>query len=559
MNDLAIRNALILDGSGGPPQTGDVGVRDGRIISVGGRAEAARETVDAAGLALMPGIIDSHTHLDAQLTWDPFADPCPAHGVTTVVIGNCGFTIAPCRSRDRDLTMRNLTQVEGMPLSSLRAGIQWEFETFPEYLDMLTQRGVGLNVAAFVGHSAIRTYVLGADASRRPATEAEIASMAEIVKQAVAAGAVGLSSTTNEPHNGEGGVPMPSRLAERGEFAALARALGEAGCGVFMMTRGSQTAIADIEALAELSGRPMLISGFLYNPANPAKASGFVRQINEARARGRQMWGEVSCCPLTMDFTMEACYIFEGFPAWTAASVPREQLPAVLASPDFRARLKADLETLRGQRAFNSEWHKLQLLQAATEQFKVFEGRSIADIAQQQAKHPLDALLDISLAEDLKTEYTAALLNSDDAEVAKLIADRDTLITLSDAGAHVSLFCDAGFGLHLLARWTRELGVFTLPEAVRKLTAQPAGIFGLGDRGRLLPGYAADLLLFDPEKVGRSPNYRKRDLPGGAARLVSDSVGVHGVWINGIRAVDDKGAAIRGTDKPGQVLRSFQS
>ncbi|WP_454689137.1 N-acyl-D-amino-acid deacylase family protein [Achromobacter aloeverae] len=558
MHDFVIRNALIIDGSGAPPVKGDVAVADGRISAIGDSAGAARETIDGSGLAVMPGIIDSHTHLDAQLTWDPQGDPCLKHGVTTVVIGNCGFTIAPCRPEYRDLTLRNLMHVEGMPLSALRAGVKWGFETFPEYLDMLSADGVALNVAAFVGHSAIRTYVLGSEASSRAATEDEIREMAGIVKHAVEAGAVGLSSTTNEPHNGEGGVPMPSRLADEREFRALAEALRQCGRGVFMITRGSTTSIDQLEELAALSERSTLVSGFLYNPVNPRKAIDGVARIAAARERGRRMWGEVSCCPLTMDFTLENCYIFEGFPAWKRASVPLPELPAVLRSAAFRSDMKADLERLKGQRAFNSEWHKLYLLQAATKELKAMEGKSIADIAAILKQHPLDALLDIALAEDLKTEFTAALLNSEDGEVAKLIGDPDTLITLSDAGAHVSLFCDAGFGLHLLSYWTRDRAVFPIEEAVRRLTSQPADLFGIADRGRLRPGYAADLVLFDPQTVGRTRSYRKTDLPGNAHRLVTDGVGVRGVWVNGVQVVDNAGAPIASV-LPGEVIRKFQS
>jgi N-acyl-D-amino-acid deacylase len=559
MNDLLIKNALVVDGTGGEPRYADVAVANGVITGIGTDTGAAREIVDAQGLALMPGIIDGHTHLDAQLTWDPFADPSMVSGVTTVVIGNCGFTIAPCRPADRDLTMRNLTHVEGMSLDALRAGIRWEFEAFPQYLDMLQGQGVGPNVAAFVGHSSVRTYVLGKDASKRVATDTEISEMAGIVRDAIKAGAVGFSSTTNEPHNGEGGVPMPSRLADKREMEALTGVLGELGQGVFMTTKGACTSIGDIEELAAANGRPTLISGFLHNPSNPARASGFLAEIAAARGRGRRMWGEVTCCPLTMDFTMESAYMFEGFPAWKPAmEASHEALASVYADPVFRAAVKQDLLDLYGRRAFNSEWDKLHVLEVVGSDHKALEGASIAEIAAAEGKHPLDALLDLALSEHLKTQFTAILLNSDDTEVAKLIGDPNNYVTLSDAGAHLSFFCDAGFGLHLLGHWTRELGIFTLQEAVRKLTSQAADIFGMQGRGRLLPGSAADLLLFDPKTVGRGKSRRQYDLPAGAARLVTPALGVRGVWVNGERIVGDDGELFT-SRRPGKVLRSFKA
>ncbi|QQS11116.1 MAG: amidohydrolase family protein [Rhodospirillales bacterium] len=555
---MIFRDALIMDGVGAEPYHADLAVDGDRIAAIGTDLGWARQTVDADGLALMPGIIDGHTHYDAQVTWDPFVDPSPALGVTSVVMGNCGFTIAPCRPEDRDLTMRNLTHVEGMSLDALRAGIDWGFETFPEYLAMLEARGVGPNVAAFVGHSSVRTYVLRDEASRRAATDAEIEEMAAIVRAAMRAGAVGFSSTTNEPHNGENGVPMPSRLADRREMEALTGAMGEGGRGVFMTTKGACTSISELEALAARCGRPALVSGFLHNPANPNRAQGFLDEIAAARARGVRMWGEVSCCPLTMDFTMRSAYIFEGLPAWKPAMEAKgAALSRVYADAAFRESVKRDLVKFRGLRAFNSEWHKLHIVETALRENATLEGRSIEELAaMKDAPHPLDALLDLALQENLDTLFTAVLLNSDERSVAPLVNDPDNYVTLSDAGAHLTFLCDAGFGLHLLGRWSRELKVMSMAEAVRKLTTQPAAIFGIHDRGRLAPGLAADLFLFDPATVGRGPKSRRRDLPGGGARLVTPGIGVHGVWVNGRRLVDAHGG-VSTAERPGRVLRDF--
>src|SRR5882724_4584584 len=271
MHDLIIENATIYDGLGGAPRRGSVAVANGRLAEVGKVDGEARERVNADGLALMPGIIDTHTHYDAQITWDPLASPSPALGVTTVVMGNCGFTIAPCRPPDRDLTLRALTHVEGMSLEALRAGVRWDFESYPEYLDAMERRGVVPNVASFVGHSSVRTYVLGADATKRPATEAEIAEMRRIVLEAVRAGAIGFATSTLEQHNGENGIPMPSRLADARELLALTGALGEAGRGVFMLTKGSTTTVPWLEEVAAKSGRPVMIAAMFVDPGDPTR------------------------------------------------------------------------------------------------------------------------------------------------------------------------------------------------------------------------------------------------------------------------------------------------
>src|SRR6185436_6269000 len=316
MHDFVIRNALLIDGLGAAPVHGDLGVANGKIVEVGKAKDAYRETLDADGLALMPGIIDNHTHYDAQLTWDRAASPSPALGVTTAIIGNCGFTIAPCRAGDRERIMRNLTQVEGMALDVLRAGIRWEFETIPEYFDMLERRGTALNVAGFVGHSSVRTYVMGDDAARRAATDAEIGAMRTIVLDGMRAGAIGFATSTSAAHNGEGGIPMPSRLADEKEMRTLVGCLKDAGSGVFMLTKGSQTSMPFLEQLAADSGRPVVVAALLHDSTNPRVVFEALEAISAARTRGRTMAGAVSCCPLTMDFTLRSPYLFEGLAAW---------------------------------------------------------------------------------------------------------------------------------------------------------------------------------------------------------------------------------------------------
>jgi N-acyl-D-aspartate/D-glutamate deacylase len=312
MHDLVIRNARICDGLGNPIREGAIGVKDGRIAAVGPDVGQGRETVDAAGLTLAPGIIDLHTHFDAQLTWDPFAAPAVGLGVTTVVIGNCGFTIAPCRPADRDQTLRNLTHVEGMSLEALRAGVDWGFESYPEYLDALERKGSVPNVASFVGHSSVRTWVLGKDASKRAASKAEVAEMKKLVTEAMAAGAVGFATSTLEQHNGENGVPMPSRLADEHEMLELTGALGEAGRGVFMLTKGMKTTVPWLEKIAANNGRPVMIAALFVDPNDPERVFREFGEIEGARGRGRELWGQVGCFTLGMEFNNAHPYPREG-------------------------------------------------------------------------------------------------------------------------------------------------------------------------------------------------------------------------------------------------------
>jgi N-acyl-D-amino-acid deacylase len=557
MHDLIIRNAQIIDGTGAAPYTADLAVANGRIAAIGHDLGPAAETIDADGLALMPGIIDGHTHYDAQITWDPFVDPSPALGVTTVVIGNCGFTIAPCRPADRDITMRNLTHVEGMSLDALRTGIRWDFESFPDYLAMLERQGVGPNVAAFLGHSSLRTYVLGADAAKRVASDEEIARMQAIMREAMAAGAVGFASSTNEPHNGEYGVPMPSRLADDRELRGLVTAMGESGRGLFMLTKGSKTTIPYLESLAAVSGRPVLIAAMLHNSTNPTRVFNGIDEMKAARGRGNMLTAQVACTPLTMDFTLANPYVFEGLDAWRPAMEAHgDAIKSVYADPEFRARVKADLIQLRGMRLFNSEWDKLQIVETAKPENRRLEGRTIADLAAEADIHPLDYILDLGLSEDLATQFTAVLLNSDEQAVGRLVSDPDNHVALSDAGAHLTFLCDAGFGLHLIGHWARDLKLMPIETAVHKLTAQPAALFGIADRGTLAAGQAADLLLFDPATIGSGAKRRVHDLPAGAPRLTVEAEGVRGVWVNGVRVADERGM-IEGVGRPGRVIREF--
>jgi N-acyl-D-aspartate/D-glutamate deacylase len=548
MHDFVIRNALMLDGLGSAPMHGDLAVKDGLISEIGKTIGPAAQSVDASGLALMPGIIDNHTHYDAQITWDPLVSPSPALGVTTAIIGNCGFTIAPCRPADRELVMKNLTQVEGMSLEVLRQGIRWEFETIPQYFDMLERRGTAINIAGFVGHSSLRTYVMGEDAPRRAAARDEVARMRALLLEGMRAGAIGFATSTSPAHNGHGGLPMPSRLADDAEMRELVGALKEAGRGVFMLTKGGHTKIPFLEELAAASGRPVVIAALLHNSTNPRAVFDDLEAIAAANARGRRLVGAISCCPLSMDFTLHSPYTFEGLESWQPA-LPLEgaAYAAKLKDKGFRDAVRAELQRPAHFRLFNAQWDQVEVVESANRQA---EQHTIGELARAAGKDPLDFMLDLALGEKLDTVFNAMLLNSDETAVGEMLRHPASLVSLSDAGAHLTFFNDAGFGLHLLGHWVRERGALELEDAVRRLTSAPAQLFGIRGRGVLMSGYAADLMLFDPATVGRGAKLRVFDLPGGHPRLTTPALGVHGVWVNGVRHLETL---------PGRVLREFSA
>ena len=559
MQDLVIENVRVVDGGGGPAREGGVAATDGRITAVGRDLPAARERIDGQGLVLAPGIVDIHTHYDAQLTWDPFATPSTALGVTTVVIGNCGFTIAPCRPDDRDLTLRNLTHVEGMALEALRAGVAWDFETYPEFLDAMERRGVVPNVGSFLGHSSLRTYVLGADATRRAATDAEIAEMRRLVVEALRAGAIGFATSTLEQHNGENGIPMPSRLADDKELRALTGALGEASRGVFMLTKGMTSTVPWLEAIADANGRPVMIAAMFVDPGDPTRVFRELGEIEAARDRGRELWAQVGCFPLGMEFTLRHPYPLEAFLAWQPAikAAGEEQYRAVLADPSFRKRLKEEAAIPGVPNRFsNKTWPHLTILEVTRPEHRGLVGKTIGQLAEESGRDPFDVFLDFGLDGELDAMFDCRLFNTDEDEVKKLLRHRYAAVALSDAGAHLSFLCDAGFGLHLFGHWVRERGDLTLEAAVKRVTSDVAAAYRIKNRGRIVPGAWADLLLFDPKTVARGEKRRVYDLPTGASRLDTPGVGVHGVWVNGVRTVNEHGL-IRDCGRPGRVLRDF--
>lgn len=556
MYDLIIKGAEVADGTGAPLRTADVAVKDGRIAEVGRITAAATETIDADGLVLAPGIVDVHTHYDAQLTWDSNATPSPALGVTTVVVGNCGFSIAPCPPECRDLIARNLAEVEGMSLAALRSGTNWDFESFDEYLGLLRRKGVTPNVAAFIGHSAVRTMVMGSEASERAASEGEVAKMRDLVSGGMDAGAVGFSTSTSINHYGDGGVPMPSRLAEESELRSLVSVLGEKGRGVFQLTVGPTMTSEVMESLAEDNNCPVFQTAALFNEADPERAPRMVSDSAQAQARGNQLWAQVSCQSLSMDFALTAAFPMQSLDAWRPLiDADNESFERQIRDSEFRSRFRHDLEVPQKGKLFYGDWSKVEVAMAARPENRELEGLNIDQVAERQGKDPIDAFFDLSADEGLETVYTAGLMNSDEDEVEKLMREPGSLVSLSDAGAHLRYLCDAAYGLHFLGHWVRDRGSFDLADAVRRLTSLPADLYRLPGRGRIVAGAHADLLLFDPATVARGPLRRAFDLPGGESRLTRDPLGVHGVWVNGCHVFDGKGYVA--ATPPGAVIDNF--
>ena len=560
MLDVIVRGATVYDGSGGPARRADVGVRDGRVVAVGATDEPARATVDAGGLALMPGIVDVHTHYDAQITWDPTLSPSPSLGVTTAVMGNCGFGIAPSPPRHRDLLLKNLSVVEGMDLDALLAGTRWDFETFPQYMEAIRACRPYANVAVLAQHSTIRTAVMGeAACERKEPSDDELAAMRETVRGALRAGAIGFGSSFSPNHSGWGSRPMPSTLATDAELAALVGVLGEEQRGIFVSATGPRATPEYMENLAATTGRPVFIVTVLtmHSDAYPDRALALYEQCRAAIGRGREVYIHSSCQPLSFDFTLRDPYALYSHDAFTRVKqAAKEDLPAIYLDPAFRDEFRANLAAPKAGVIFSGDWRKIEVGQAATERGRALEGKSIAELARVAGIDPLDAFLDLAFAENLDTTFVGKFFNSDDDGVQPLLQHPAGVVALSDAGAHLKFLCDAGFGLHFLGHWVRERGAFTLEEGVRRLTSDPARKYRIPERGHIAPGAWADLLLFDPATVGISKLERVADLPGGGTRMIRRPRGVHGVWVNGVSVFDGvRYAALEAG--PGRVLDRF--
>lgn len=545
MLDLLIRGARVCDGSGRPGAVADVAVRQGRIVE--SSEKSAAQVVDAAGLALMPGIVDVHTHYDAQATWDPTLSPSPSLGVTTAVMGNCGFGIAPCPASQRETVLRNLSVVEGMDVEALLSGTRWEFETFGEYLALLDRLRPYANVAVLAQHSTIRSAVMGEAASAEKApSEKQLSEMRNHVQEALAAGAIGFASSFSPNHSGWGGRPMPSTIAGDAELLSLSEILGAKRRGVFVMATGPRATPEFMESVAARTGRPAFIVTVLtmFNRSQPDRAMQMYERCGEALARGREVYIHANCQPLSFDFSLREPYILYSHDAFAPVkSAAPEERARIYRDPRFRERLRINFQKPGQGILFAGDWAQVER-----------DGVPVTDLAAREGKDPLDYVFDLPL----DAQLVAKLYQNDDAGVAPLLRHPAGVVALSDAGAHLIYFCDAGFGLHFLAHWVRETGTFALEEAVRRLTSDPARKYRIPGRGLIAPGYHADLLLFDPARIGISNLKRVNDLPGGGARMVREPLGVHGVWVNGVRVFDGRGYAALDSG-PGEVLRQFDS
>ena len=561
MSDLVIRGATIVDGLGHEPRRADLAIKDGRIEAVGEIRDKEARTIDAGGLVLSPGIVDVHTHYDAQVTWDPTLSPSPSLGVTTAVIGNCGFGIVPAPPAARDLVIRNLSVVEGMDLEALRTGIRWEFESFGEYMDMLRRRPAYANLAVLAGHSTIRTAVMGEAASQRAeATPEELARMKAMVADAMARGAIGLGASYSLNHSGYGGVPMPSTIAPMSELDALVGAMGPRGCGVIAIASGVKTP-EELEPMAARHGRPFFqgTGMAMHNEQEPERALRIFDACATALRRGNGLYVQIPCQPLSFDFTMANAYPFYSHSAFDPikAYTP-EQLKAVFRDPAWRAKFRDNARNPRPGMIFQGNWDRVMVAVVQKPANATYVNRYLHEIAASEKRDPLDVMLDLALDENLETAFLGRFLNVGDEGVARLLKHEAGVVALSDAGAHLIYMCDAGFGLHFLAHWVRERGDFDLVEGVRRLTSHPADLYGIQNRGRIAVGAQADLLLFDPATVGVSPAERIADLPGGGRRTIRRPTGVHGVFCNGVMTFDGK-AYVEHARAPGHVLDRFNA
>lgn len=555
MFDLAIRNARIADGLGNTLIEGGLAVKDGRVAAVGRIDGNAAREVDAKGMVLAPGAVDLHTHYDAQVTWDPTCSPSPALGVTTVVIGNCGFGIAPTPPSRRDMVLANLSEVEAMPLEALRAGVDWGFETFGEYLDMLKRKSVYPNVASLASHTVMRTAVMGAAGSERAATADELTQILTLFRDAMDSGACGLGSSTNENHRGFGGIPIASRMASEEEFRALSRVMADYRHGAFMATCGHHTTVGFLEELAQISGRPSVYAPLVDYPNDPGRAPGILAACDAARARGVPVYAQASCQPLSLAFTLDGAYILKTISPWPATGTPAE-LMRTFADPGFRQAIRESLSRPDPRRIFNGDWDLMDITATVLAKNAALDGLSVAEAAASRGCDPVDLFFDLAVEENLGTVYTGRILNVREDKVGDILRNDGALVSLSDAGAHNTLLCDAGYAMYLYGRWVRELGALDLPTAIRKVTSDPADVYGILDRGRLTVGAFADMILFDPDTITITRPERHRDMPAGGERLLRRAPGLLGTWVNGVQVFDGTDY-VRHDRGPGHVLTRF--
>ncbi len=535
--DLLIKNGTVVNGSGAKPRDADVGVKAGRIVEVGKLAGSALQTIDAGGLVVAPGFVDPHTHYDAQISWDTRLDGSAEHGVTTAVMGNCGVGVAPCRPAHRDMLIQDLINVEGMSQQVLEAGIQWNWESFPEYIAAAAASASGLNRAFLVPLAPLRTYVLGTDASERAATAAETAIIARLLREAMLAGASGFSSTSNRAHIGYQGKPVAARLTSRDEYAAYCGVLKDLRRGVIEMAVTNKFAtLADdeyelLDFLLTASARPVTWISLLNDPAKPNGCKEVLDKAAPLLERGSAP--QMLIRSMLREFTLRLPYPFSEVVVVGSHIFNRdlEAQKKAYADAKFRDAFRAELE--QGRR-FTGHAPKVIVCRVGNQALRKYETMTVGEIAQQRNADPLDTLFDIALEDDLETLFAYERANNDRQQIADMLRDPRTMIGLSDGGAHVDLLYEAGYPTYLLSHWVREKQVLSLEHAIKRITSEPADFFGFADRGRIRAGCAADIVVFDAATIGSDERGSFiYDLPTGAGRLHAKAHGIAWILVNG--------------------------
>jgi len=552
--DLIIRNGKVIDGSGIPGFHGDVAISGGRIVEVGKVNGEARQVLNADGLVVAPGIIDNHTHYDAQVTWDPLCTYSCYHGITTAVMGNCSLAMAPAHREDREMLSGVLSHVEAIPLEAIQAGVDWSWETIPEYLNALDRR-LGINVAALIGHSAVRRYVMGEASQERHATDDEVAAMKAIVREGLEAGAVGISFERNLRHFDWNGRLAPTNLASEEEIFAVAAVADEVGRGVIQF--GGDRSIST--RLAKASRRPVFYGNITQQAVAPDK---WRKQLGEAEhlmRQGYRAYQFVMPRPGDLRYTLKTAQHFDAMATWkNVMLLPLDLRTQAFRDPETRAKLHREaVETpMDTNRAgdFTRRWDLQFVFKPALAKNQHLKGKSVAEIAREQGRDVLDVFLDLSLEENLETEFERHEVNSDEAAMTALLTSPYTVIGQSDGGAHVVFRTDYSYSTYLLSHWVREKEIMSLEDAIRKLTFVPASLFGFSDRGLVRPGLAADLMVFDPDTIGPLEPGEAHDLPGGARRRKQLAKGIEWTLVNG-QVLIEKGEHTGAF--PGKVARNL--
>jgi N-acyl-D-aspartate/D-glutamate deacylase len=554
--DLLITNGTVIDGTGATRRKASVAVQDGRIAAVGQIGGSAGAVIDGRDKIVCPGFVDPHTHYDAQITWDRLLSSSAEHGVTTVVMGNCGVGIAPCRPAQRQLLTDDLVTVEGIDKEVLSQGIQWDWETFPEYIDAAERRGSGINLAFLAPISPFRTYVLGATANERAAGPAETEKIAAMLREAMQAGAWGFTTTVSRQHIGHSGKPLAARLASREELAAYGGVLKGLERGVIELALTKRYAeLADdeeatIEFLLDASDRPVTWLSLSNLAEKPGATAAILDRVAPLVRRGGIP--QIMTRPFVFEMNLRRPFMFtEMNSAKPLFDASYEKQMAIYADPAFREAFKAELKE---SRKWTTLAKNVLIVAARNPALKQYEGRTLGEIGEERGQDPNDVFFDLAVADDLQIKFVVPRANTNPSELAQMLNDSRTLIGLSDAGAHLDMLCESGYTTYLLGHWVREEGALTLERAIQRITSEPADFFGFKDRGRLKVGAAADIVVFD-ERTIDSPSRPSpvADLPAGGTRLYCRAKGISEVIVNG--QVLYRNGHHTGVF-PGQVLRS---